>query len=152
AESVLATEVKFETFMEYFAERYAEWLPEGIVIKMSPVSRKHDALFQFLIHFLRVYLNATKAGLLMAAPFVMRVKPKSSAREPDLHIVLAERAAIVHDTITEGPADVVIEIISEESVERDKVTKFREYEAGGVREYWLLDSLTNESNFYHLDE
>jgi Uma2 family endonuclease len=151
AENVLAKAVTFETFMEYFADRYTEWLPEGIVIKLSPVTRKHDMLFQFLIQLFRVYLDATKAGLLMTAPFVMRVKPKSSGREPDLHIVLAERAAIVHDTITEGPADVVIEIISEETVERDTVTKFGEYEAGGVREYWLLDSLNDETFFYELD-
>src|SRR5262245_28328775 len=128
AENVLATAVKFETFMEYFAARHTEWLPEGIVIKLSPVSRNHDVLFQFLIRLLSVFLEETNLGQLMTAPFVMRVKPTAAAREPDLHIVLAERAAIVQGTMTNGPADVVIEIISEESIERDKVEKFAEYQ------------------------
>jgi len=38
-----------------------------------------------------------------------------------------------------GPADLVIEIVSDESVARDRVDKFYEYEAAGIREYWLID-------------
>jgi len=150
-ENTLAQDVTFEEYMAVYAAYYSEWV-EGVVIKLSPVARKHDVLFQFLIHLLRVYCNRTKAGLLMTAPFVMRITPTSGAREPDLHIVLTERAAIVGETMTAGPADVVIEIVSPESVQRDKEEKFAEYQAGGVREYWLFDPTKKETFFYHLDD
>jgi len=46
----------------------------------------------------------------------------------------------------------VIEIISTESRSRDRGDKFYEYEQGGVREYWLLDPLRKQAEFYHLGE
>lgn len=50
------------------------------------------------------------------------------------------------------PADLVVEIISQESIERDRGTKFVEYEAAGIPEYWLIDPLRNWAEFYQLDE
>ena len=41
----------------------------------------------------------------------------------------------------EGAADLVVEIISPESVDRDRDRKFYEYEQGGILEYWLIDPL-----------
>ena len=52
----------------------------------------------------------------------------------------------------DGPADLVVEIVSPESIDRDRVKKFAEYQAGGVREYWLIDPLTQEANFFLLDD
>lgn len=148
--NVIARDVSFDDYMQFYAADHAEWV-EGMVVKLSPVSRKHDLLSQFFILLLRLYLYKTKVGQLMKEPFVMKISPKSSAREPDLHIVLNERANIIQDTMTAGPADVVIEIISPESVDRDTDEKFAEYQAGGVREYWLINSITPEANFYALD-
>lgn len=51
-----------------------------------------------------------------------------------------------------GPADLVVEIISPESRARDRGEKFYEYEQGGVREYWLIDPMRKQTEFYTLDE
>jgi Uma2 family endonuclease len=52
----------------------------------------------------------------------------------------------------DGPADLVIEIMSPEGEERDRATKFVEYEAAGVPEYWLIDLLRHEAYFNVLGE
>jgi Uma2 family endonuclease len=39
----------------------------------------------------------------------------------------------------EGPADLVIEVVSDDSVERDYDEKFIEYQDCGVQEYWIVD-------------
>ncbi|MEW6209961.1 MAG: Uma2 family endonuclease, partial [Acidobacteriota bacterium] len=52
----------------------------------------------------------------------------------------------------DGPADLVIEVISPESRARDRGDKFYEYEQGGVREYWLIDPLRRQAEFYQLKE
>ncbi len=52
----------------------------------------------------------------------------------------------------DGPADLVVEIVSPESVGRDRGEKFYEYEQGGVSEYWLVDPLRRRFEAYHLDE
>jgi Uma2 family endonuclease len=61
------------------------------------------------------------------------------AREPDLIIVLHEHRSRVLPTALEGPADIAIEIVSPESIERDYGDKFKEYQTAGVQEYWLFD-------------
>jgi Uma2 family endonuclease len=43
------------------------------------------------------------------------------------------------DKRLDGPADLAIEVISDESVARDRSDKFYEYQEGGVREYWIID-------------
>ena len=123
-----------------------------MVIKLSPVSRKHDILFQFLVVLLRHYLKRTQVGQLMVEPFVMRLKPGTPGHEPDLQIVLNEHADIIQETMVNGPADVVIEIVSKESQNRDLIDKYEEYETGGVREYWLFNPLRKQSDFYALGD
>lgn len=149
-ENVVARGVTFEAYMHDFAADFTEWV-QGDVIKMSPVAEEHDGLFRFLIRLLDGYFDETGIGILRVAPFVMKITPSSPGCEPDLQIILKERAAIVGRTMTAGPADIVIEIVSEESEARDTETKFAEYQAGGVREYWLLNPLNKTSRFYRLN-
>jgi Uma2 family endonuclease len=53
-----------------------------------------------------------------------------------------------------GPADLIIEVVSRDSVRRDRVDKFDEYETAGVKEYWILDNRPKRKRalFYRLDE
>ncbi|MGH9801602.1 MAG: Uma2 family endonuclease, partial [Blastocatellia bacterium] len=51
----------------------------------------------------------------------------------------------------DGPADLSVEIISPESVRRDRKVKFKEYESAGVGEYWLIDPDHKKAEFYQLD-
>jgi Uma2 family endonuclease len=146
---IIARNVPFEQYLSAYAGAYAEWV-EGMVIQMSPASAVHDSLSQFFVILLRHFLRQTGLGTLRAAPMVMRMQPDASGREPDLHIVLSERAAILKDTLTDGPADVVIEIVSPESQDRDLVEKYQEYEAGGVREYWIIHPQRQQADFYAL--
>ena len=55
-------------------------------------------------------------------------------------------------THLDGPADLVVEIISEESRLRDRGGKFAEYEIGGVKEYWILDPDLKRADFFLLKE
>lgn len=43
-----------------------------------------------------------------------------------------------------------MEVVSPESVGRDRGEKFVEYESAGVREYWLIDYERNRAEFYEL--
>ncbi len=82
----------------------------------------------------------------------MKITPNSPAREPDLHIVLNERAGIIQETMTAGAADVVIEIVSPESEDRDMIDKYYEYQSGGVREYWMINPVRKQADFYILGD
>ncbi|MGC8779664.1 MAG: Uma2 family endonuclease [Anaerolineae bacterium] len=44
----------------------------------------------------------------------------------------------------------MIEVLSAESAARDRGEKFCEYEAAGVGEYWLIDPIREQAEFYRL--
>ena len=126
----------------------AEWVL-GKVIMPSPASARHQAIQLFLARLIALFADATGTGRVIQAPFQMRLAP--SGREPDLLFVSKEHLDRIRDTYLDGPADLAIEIVSPDSGERDRVEKLSEYQAGGVREYWIVDPVTHEVDFYQLD-
>jgi Uma2 family endonuclease len=67
------------------------------------------------------------------------MKLLDSSREPDPLVVANASLGRIDDNRLTGPADLAIEIVSDDSVVRDRVEKRAEDEAAGVREYWILD-------------
>jgi Uma2 family endonuclease len=82
----------------------------------------------------------------------MRLETRPSGREPDLVFVSTAHADRLRETYIDGPADLAVEIVSPESVARDRGEKFVEYETGGVLEYWLIDPLRREARFHRRGE
>jgi Uma2 family endonuclease len=84
----------------------------------------------------------------------MRLIPGRLSREPDILFVTRENRARLTPQRLEGPADLAVEIISEESTTRDRVQKFAEYQQAGVREYWLIDPRPGQQQvtLYHLTD
>lgn len=81
----------------------------------------------------------------------MHLQTPPRGREPDLMFLAQEHRDRLRETYLEGPADLVIEIISPESRLRERGEKFAEYEMAGVREYWLLDPERQRADWYRLD-
>lgn len=146
---LIATDVSWDEYMERYAADFAEWV-NGAIINMTPVRFKHNQISLFLVDLFRQYLSRMGGGEVLHAPFVMKLS--TSAREPDVQVVLPASIARIQDTYLDGPADLVVEIISPESDARDRVIKFSEYQAGGVPEYWIIDPMYHEALFYQRDK
>lgn len=134
-------------------ETRAEWV-DGEVILFMPAKPRHADLIGWLIALLRIYTQFFNLARVMPASIEMKTSPTSNAREPDILVVANENLHRIAESKIEGPADFVVEVVSDESVKRDYETKYAEYEAAGVREYWILDPRPgNElAQFYQLDE
>lgn len=138
----------YEEFLERSMDgEHLEWV-YGEVVPMSPVSNVHNRLGIFLLHILGEFVETYDLGELCYEPFQMKTGPDLPGRSPDVLFVATENLGRLKKTHLRGPADLVVEIISPESRERDRVTKFGEYEQGGVREYWILDPERKEAEFY----
>ena len=116
----------------------AEWV-DGEVVVLMPPKTTHQEIIGLLFHLVALYVDLLHLGRVIVAPFEMRIHPDGNAREPDLLFVADEHMDRLTDTRLAGPADLAIEVISDESIHRDRVDKFYEYQEGGVREYWIID-------------
>ena len=148
-DDIAAAGVSIEDYLARYAAGFFEWV-KGDVIKMAPISARHDDLAGYLRELFRAYFALNPIGRVKSAPFVMRVDAVEIAREPDLQIILDRNPGDLTDTAMMGPADICVEIVSPESVGRDHGTKLEEYEKAGVGEYWIIDPIRKECRFYQL--
>lgn len=144
----------YEEFLAWTDEDvHAEWEGGEVIIFMPPKTR-HQDIATFLVTLLRTFVDFFHLGKVLTAPFEMKVDPESPAREPDILFVAQENLERLTEDRLTGPADLIVEMVSDDSVSRDRVRKFREYQEAGVREYWIVDPRPGreQADFWVLDE
>ena len=142
--------VSYEEFLVWADEdTHAEWV-DGRIILMSPASLEHQDLILFLARLLAAFVEQRQLGHVWTSGLQMRLRRRPSGREPDVLFLSHSHADRLRPTFIDGPADLAIEIVSPESVERDLVEKVGEYEAHGLPEYWAVDPLQRQAHFRQL--
>lgn len=141
----------YDEFLDWLDEdTHAEWV-NGKIIMHSPVSARHQRLLRFLVRLLSEFLErGALGGDLMLDPFQMKIGPDFPGRAPDILYVAQENLHRLKPNLLEGPADLVVEIVSPGTRGIDRGDKHFEYERGGVREYWLLDPERTLAEFHRL--
>lgn len=151
-ESPPTTGISLEQFLtDPSVPEHSEWV-RGAVIEMPPAGEAHTEQCGFLIETLRIYVRTRKLGRVLQEPYQIALEPTQSSRAPDAMVVLNEHLDRIRRTRLDGPADLVVEVISPESRARDRGEKFYEYEQAGVPEYWLIDPDRRVAEFYRLGE
>ncbi len=144
--------MSFEDFHDWLDEdKRAEWV-DGEIIEMAPSNLGHQDILSFLFGLMKVFVDRHQLGRLYAPPTLMHLASRPSGREPDLMFVATQHLHRLTRTYVDGPADLVVEIVSPDSIVRDGRDKLAEYEAAGVPEYWIVDELRDEARFYVLGE
>jgi Uma2 family endonuclease len=116
----------------------AEW-KEGEVILTMPAKEEHQRVVTLLVTLLNLFIGLRQAGVVLEAPFEVRLGPDGPSREPDILFVASSNLGrLSRDRLVGGP-DLAVEVISDDSVGRDRGDKFYEYQDAGVREYWIVD-------------
>lgn len=145
-------QMSYEQFRAFLDEHtHAEWVAGEVTVFMPP-NTIHQRLTGFLFQILALYADLYDLGTVMTAPFEMRLRAGMSAREPDVLFVTREHLDRLTLERLEGPADLVVEVVSDSSIARDRADKFYEYQEAGVREYWIIDPRPSKerADFYHL--
>jgi Uma2 family endonuclease len=138
----------YEQFLHWDDENeHVEWV-NGEVVPMPPITDAHNDVDNFLMTMLRTFVEHYDLGVVRSDPFQMKTGPDLPGRAPDILFVAKRNRRRLHRLYVEGSADLVVEIISPGSRTVDRVTKFREYQSGGVREYWLIDPDRRRAEFY----
>ncbi len=139
--------MSYEDFLHWPGDNHhVEWV-NGRMVFMSPVTEPHENIRGFLHSLLNLFAQARHLGRVYSEPFQMKTGRALPGRAPDVFFVANENLKRVKRLNLEGPADLVVEIISPGSRATDRGDKFYEYEQGGVPEYWLLDPERRQAEF-----
>jgi len=139
--------MSYEEFLDWVDEdTLAEWV-DGEIVMTSPASKQHQDIVDFLTAVMRIFVEQHELGVVLSAPFQMK---NEQGREPDLLFLSQAHLERLQPTFLNGPADLVVEVISPESIQRDRGAKFVEYEAARIPEYWLIDPVRHGAEFYQL--
>ncbi|MFO0974194.1 MAG: Uma2 family endonuclease [Phycisphaerae bacterium] len=141
------TESQFEAWCTEDVK--AEWV-DGEVILMSPSNYEHVTLDGWLLTILTNYVEEMNLGVVLGPEFMIRLSAPPARRVPDLIFIAQRRRKLIRQTYFDGPPDLVVEIVSPDSTARDWRDKFIQYEANGVREYWVFDPAAKRFEAYTL--
>lgn len=157
AQAILADENEHRrAFREWLRDdvksdrRPAEFI-NGEVIMHSPVKRRHLDATQNLMTLLRVYVHLHELGAVDSEKALVGLTRNDY--EPDICYWKSETAASFEDDQMEHPApDLIVEVLSKSTTGRDRGTKFEDYAAHSVGEYWIIDPVRKSVEQYKLDE
>ncbi|MDR2832796.1 MAG: Uma2 family endonuclease [Streptococcaceae bacterium] len=133
-----------------------EQLPENVkaefdgetVTFFSAPSTYHQEISANLERAFYEYLKELPCKI-FAAVQVKLFKNKNKFRIPDL-LILCEKKKMSKNQIIGAP-ELIIEIVSPESIKRDYIEKLAEYNQAGVKEYWIVDPLSKKVTLYNLE-
>jgi Uma2 family endonuclease len=89
--------------------------------------------------------------IVLAAPLDVILSPYSVV-QPDIVMVHRSRTDIIAERGITGPPDLVVEILSPWSVQRDRGMKMNIYAFYGVTEYWIVDAANGTLEQYFLQD
>jgi Uma2 family endonuclease len=115
------------------------------------VTGRHQDVRLYLAILFKTFAEITDSGLVREAPFQIHLA-KNVVHEPDIVVIGGASLERVGETSFDGPPDVIVEVLSQDTTAIDRGDKFVAYEAAGVREYWLIDPLRDLVNLYQLGQ
>jgi len=142
--------MSWEEFLAWSSgEGKFEWV-DGKGIAHVSNSIPHDRIVVFLAGLLGLYLRVFDLGEVFVEQVLLRLPSRPSGRMPDLFVVGRDDRDGIRYQWVEGPILLAIEVLAEESVERDTREKRDEYERDGVREYLTVDARPSHREFMWL--
>ena len=133
-----AVKLTYEDYCAAPADNRYELL-DGELIMVAAPNIKHESVRSLLGHHLSNFIIDHGLGKLFYAPCDVMLS-ESDVVQPDLLFVSRKREHLLRDgQKVQGAPDLVIEILSPSTADRDRGKKLALYGRHGVTEYWLVD-------------
>jgi Uma2 family endonuclease len=125
-----------EDYMNLPEGIFAELIEGEIFVTPSPAF-DHQQVIGELFVALREYVRSREAGALAMAPLDVHL-PSGDVVQPDLVFVAAGNRSAIQKWVR-GVPDLLVEVVSADRPERDRLVKRDLYARNGVPEYWIVD-------------
>lgn len=137
-----------EFYREIDEGRKMEFI-NGEVYFQSPAKLRHTTAVGHLYSLLNAYVSVHGLGFVGSEK--MLVSLTRNDYEPDICYFSPLKAKGFKSDQIQFPApDSVVEVLSESTERRDRTTKFRDYAAHGISEYWIVDAKNRVVEQYEL--
>lgn len=121
----------------------------GEIVTHSPATFVHTKIGGLL--FTALSLHVRKNALGFVGYEKLMISLTRNDYEPDICFFNKEKSNEFPDDKLFFPApDLVIEILSPSTKARDRGVKFKDYQAHGINEYWIIDPKDETLEQYHL--
>lgn len=126
-------------------------LIDGVIYDMAPPSYKHQKIVSELTRIIGNYIKSKDGQCdVLPAPFAVFLnKDNKTCVEPDISVICDKKK--LSDRGCEGAPDWVIEVVSPSSQRMDYLIKQLKYRSAGVREYWVVNPMTETVQFYSFE-
>jgi len=131
------TTYTFNDFMRLPEDARVE-LVHGQIVRDPGPTYSHQRVSMRLSARLWNFVSGRGLGEVVAAPTDVRFSD-TETYHPDLLFLSNERLDRVREQYVDGAPDLVVEILSPSTRDRDLTVKRETYETSGVREYWIVD-------------
>ncbi|HEY3173921.1 MAG TPA: Uma2 family endonuclease [Thermoanaerobaculia bacterium] len=147
-----ASSVKF-TYQDYLRlpddQRYE--IIDGELFLTPAPGTYHQRISAHLQYLLTRRVREMGEGEIFNAPCDLLLS-ETDVVQSDLFFIARGRERIVEEKYVSAAPDLVIEILSESTVKRDRGIKSKLYERSGVKELWLVDPWEKTVEIFRRDE
>jgi len=126
-------------FYEIVEENKKMEFINGDIVFHSPVRLQHNNATKLLCGLLNAFVIKHKLGFVGIEKIMISLTRNDY--EPDVCFFGSEKAKKFTAKQMKFPApDFVVEVLSDSTAKNDRETKFQDYAAHGVGEYWIIDA------------
>lgn len=137
--------LEFSDFLAWKPEGNSYELHEGVIVEMQPTG-KHEEITGFLATELTLEYKRLQLPYFIPKTALIKPTGKQSGYSPD--VLLLDRSVLAQEDLWDKYSTVqlassiplVMEVVST-NWRDDYLTKLRDYEEIGIKEYWIIDYL-----------
>ena len=149
ATATLPIRITYEDFQTFPDDGRRYELIDGEVFVFASPTLLHQMLLLELATLFRNAVTLKNLGLVMVAPFEVKFLGENAV-QPDIVVVLRDRAGVLTQSGVRGTPSVLLEILSPSTRTYDLTTKARLYAEQSVPEYWIVDALAETITVHEL--
>lgn len=128
-------------------QRY-EIIDGRLYVTPAPATRHQRILVRFTQ---TVVAQADAMGTWLVAPCDVVLGDGTVVQPDALFVKKGRETFIIREMALHGPPDLVVEILSPGTAQRDRTVKYQAYAENGIQEYWLVDPETEVVTVHTLD-
>jgi len=143
-----AARISFDEFCRLTGEQKADLIDGALYLAPLDTTDANDIL-GWIMSVTLDFVERFDLGRLFSSRVVCRLD-EFNALEPDLFFVRKEHCKRVLRDRVDGPPDVAVEVVTDETRALDYGIKRKHYEKFGVGEYWIIDEPRRTATFLRL--